>query len=249
MSDEYPVKSVHTAFRIVYELHRRGGAGVSELSRALDLSKGGVHKHLQTLSELGCLAREGDEYHIGLGFIELGLTARSRFPVYRVAATAIENLAVTSGYVASLVAYESGRGVCVAQTSGNDSLDHPIQEGDGVPLHATAAGKTMLAYRPADEVERYLTGGLDDVTAKTVTDDDEFRRELQSARDRRVAFDREEFTEGWQSVASPITDSNQEALAAVSVSGPVNKVSGKTLEEDITGLVVSTAKSIENSLL
>ncbi|WP_425499618.1 hypothetical protein [Halogeometricum luteum] len=35
----------------------------------------------------------------------------------------------------------------------------------------------------------------------------------------------------------------------VGVSGPTDRMSGKTLEEDITGLVVSTAKSIENDLL
>lgn len=134
MGEEYPVKAVHTAFRIISEIHQRNGAGVSEIARALDLSKGGVYKHLQTLSNLGYLSREGDEYYVGLSFLEIGLAARARFPVYQFAVDAIENLAETSGYVASLVAYEGGRGVCVAHANKNDSLKHPIQEGDRVPL-------------------------------------------------------------------------------------------------------------------
>lgn len=249
MTDEYPIKAVHTGFRILTEIHRRDGAGVSELARALDLSKSGVHKHLQTLSRLGYLARDGDEYHVGLGFLELGLAARSRFSVYQVGVGALEDLAQTSSYVASLSAYQNGGAVCIAQRCTNDSLRHPVREGDRIPLHAAASGKAMLAYRPSEDIERYLAGGLDPTTPKTITDPEAFRRELRSARDRRVVFDREESREGWQSVASPITNADQVAIAAVSVSGPVDKVSGKTLEEDITGLVVSTAKSIENSLL
>ncbi|SFK64814.1 transcriptional regulator, IclR family [Halogranum rubrum] len=249
MSDEYPIKAVHTCFRILTEIHNREGAGVSELARSLDLSKAGVHKHLQTLSQLGYLSRDGDEYCIALGFLGLGLTARSRFRVYQVSTSLLRDLAETSGYVASLSSHQNGNGICVAQTCANDSLTYPTREGDRISLHATAAGKAMLAYRPVEEIERYLTDGLDPITPKTITNSDEFRRELQSARDRRVVFDREESREGWQSVASPITDLDQVAIAAVSVSGPVDKLTGKRLEEDITGLVVSTAKSIENRLL
>jgi DNA-binding IclR family transcriptional regulator len=249
VSDDYPVKATHTSFRVLREVMQRDGAGVSELARALDLSKSAVHKHLTTLSRLGYLSREGDDYHLGLGFLELGVAARDRLDVYEVAVPSVRNLAEVSGYVATLLVYESGRGVCVAQLRGDDDLGYPMREGDRVPLHATAGGKTMLAYRPDEEVDSLVAGGLDAVTEKTITDADSLARELRSVRDRRVAFDREEYAPGWQSVASPITDSATRAIAAVSVSGPIEQMSGKTLEEDITGLVVSTAKSIENDLL
>ncbi|MDS0300761.1 IclR family transcriptional regulator [Halogeometricum sp. S1BR25-6] len=249
MTDDYPVKATHTSVRVLRAVMEAHGVGVSELARRLDLSKSAVHKHLRTLTSLGLLAREGDDYYLGLGFLEFAAAARERFPVYGVALPAVERLAEVSGCVATLVVYESGRGVVVAQTCGDDALAPPVSEGDAVPLHATAGGKTILAYRPAEEVDRVVDDGLDAVTENTITDGDRLRRELRSIRDRRVAFDREESATGWQSVASPVTDSRQRAVAAVSVSGPTDRMSGKTLEEDITGLVVSTAKSIENDLL
>ncbi|ELZ28512.1 IclR family transcriptional regulator [Halogeometricum pallidum JCM 14848] len=249
MNDEYPVKATHTSVRVLRAVMGARGVGVSELARRLDLSKSAVHKHLQTLTALGLLAREGDDYYLGLGLLKFAVAARERFRVYEVALPAVEQLADVSGCVASLLVYESGRGVVVAQTRGDDALTPPLSEGDAVPLHANAAGKTILAYRPAEEVDRVVAAGLEAVTENTITDGERLRRELGSIRDRRVAFDREESATGWRSVASPVTDSRQRAVAAVSVSGPTDRMSGKTLEEDITGLVVSTAKSVENDLL
>ncbi|SFR67827.1 IclR family transcriptional regulator [Halogeometricum limi] len=249
MTAEFPVKATHTSARVLRTVAEADGVGVSELARRVDLSKSAVHKHVQTLTALGYLTREDDDYHLGLALFELGTAARDRLPVYEAALPAIDRLADVSGGVATLLVYESGRAVAVAQTRANGSLSPPIREGDGGPLHATAGGKTILAYRPDEEVERLVADGLDAVTQKTITDGDALRRELQSVRDRRVAFDREEYAEGWQAVASPITDSEQQAVAAISVSGPTERMSGKTLEEDITGLVVSAAKSIENDLL
>jgi len=249
MTEEYPVKATYTSVRVLRAVRASDGIGVSELARRLDLSKSAVHKHVQTLSSLGLLAREGDDYYVGLGLFELGTAARDHLPTYEAALPAVERLADVSGCVATLLVYESGRGVVVAQTRANESMSPPFGEGDTVPLHATAGGKTILAYRPGEEVDRCVADGLDAITEKTITDGERLRRELQSIRDRRVAFDREENAAGWQSVASPITDSRQRAIAAVSVSGPMERMSGKTLEEDITGLVVSTAKSVENDLL
>lgn len=249
MTDDYPVKATYTSVRVLRAVMRADGIGVSELARRLDLSKSAVHKHLRTLSAVGFLTREGDDYHLGLGLFELGVAARDRLSTYGVALPAVERLADVSGYVATLLVHEAGRGVVVAQIQANDSLTPPFGEGDSVPLHATAGGKTILAYRPGSEVDSLLEDGLDAVTEKTITEGERLRRELQSVRDRRVAFDREEYANGWQSVASPVTDTQQRAIAAVSVSGPTEGMSGKTLEEDITGLVVSTAKTIENELL
>ena len=249
MSDEFPVKATHTSVRVLREVMGADGVGVSELSRRLGLSKSAVHKHVWTLASLGLLTREGDDYYLGLALFEFGVAARNRLAVYDAALPAIERLADVSGYVATLLAYESGRGVVIAQTGASDVPPPPVGEGDSVPLHATAGGKTILAYRPAEEVDRIVAEGLPAVTERTFTDGEQLHQELQSIRDRRVAFDREEYTTGWQSVASPIIDTHQHALAAVSVSGPTERMSGKTLEEDITGLVVSTAKSIENDLL
>ncbi|MFC7233137.1 IclR family transcriptional regulator C-terminal domain-containing protein [Saliphagus sp. GCM10025308] len=86
------------------------------------------------------------------------------------------------------------------------------------------------------------------LTERTVTDPATLRSQLRSIRDRRVAFDRGEQTPDWQCVASAIVVEG-DPVAAISVSGPIERMRGKRLEEDVTGLVVSTAKAIELELL
>ncbi len=61
---------------------------------------------------------------------------------------------------------------------------------------------------------------MDPRTAHTITDIDQFRRELNEVRAEQVAFDREEAALGLICVAAPILDSAGVATAALSVSMP-----------------------------
>lgn len=241
------VKATMTSFTILEAVRDRQSAGVTEIARDVGLSKSAVYKHLTTLTELGYLVKEDTKYHLSLSFQGLSACARDRHPIHS-AEPAIDNLARTTGKLASFMIYENGYGIYAYQTH-VDADEPPLPAFSHVPLHATAGGKTILAYLPAEKRKIVLDEiGLSAMTEKTITDRDTLQRELRSVRDRRVAFDREEFTTGYQCVGSPIVDANSHAIGAVSVSGSIREMSGKRLEEDITGLVVSTAKSIENEI-
>ncbi|MCU4800549.1 IclR family transcriptional regulator [Halobacteria archaeon HArc-gm2] len=249
MADSVPrVKATETSFRIIELLDERQGAGVSELAREVDISKSAVYKHVKTLERLGYLVREGDDYFPSNRFLDLGRGARGRLPVEAIRRV-IGDLAETTGHTSSFIAHEDDRGVYALRIGSVDAAGD-LSEGDVAPLHATAGGKAILAALPADEradiVERT---GLEAYTEKTITDERALERELRSVRDQRVAFDREEFIDGHQCVASPVVDGDGEPVGAVSVTGNIHHMSGKRLEEDVTGLVTSAAKSIENALL
>ncbi|WP_129114712.1 IclR family transcriptional regulator [Halegenticoccus tardaugens] len=242
------VRTTTTSVRIVEALQDLDGAGVTELATHLDISKSAVYKHLATLHRLGYVRRRGDTYLVGLKFLHLGLYARDRLPVFTVGSDAVERLADATGHTTSLMVKNAGYGVYVRRLPGHD--EDPIREGDQVPLHATAAGKAILAFLDEADREAVLDRiGLSARTEKTITSRARLEKELRSIRDQRLSFDREEYAEGYQCVASPVVGSDGYAVGAVSVSGPMNRMTGKTLEEDVTGLVVSTAKSIENGLL
>jgi DNA-binding IclR family transcriptional regulator len=244
-NDRPPVKATTTSFTILEAIRDRNGSNVTELARHVDLSKSAVYKHLTTLTQLGYLVKEGTTYHLSLSFRGLSARACERHPIHS-AEPAIDNLARTTGELANFMIYENGYGIYAYQAH-SDADEPPLPAFSHVPLHATAGGKTILAYLPAEKRETVLHEvGLRSITEKTITDQDTLQQELQSVRDRRVAFDREEFATGYQCVGSPIIDSNGHPIGAVSVSGTIQEMTGKRLEEDITGLVVSTARSIEN---
>lgn len=250
MTADHPTaKTTITSFRILETIRDRNGAGVTELARELDLAKSAVYKHVMTLTQLGYLVKENTTYHLSLTFQGFGSQARKRYPIHLVE-SAIDNLARTTGETANFVIYENGHGVYAYQATVSETDIVPAPAFSKIPLHATAGGKAILAFLPSEERDTLLhERELPAMTDKTMTDPDALHHELQIVHDRRTAFDREEFAAGYQCAGSPVIGTSSRPIGAVSVGGAIQDVTGKRLEEDITGLVVSTAKSIENDIL
>jgi IclR family transcriptional regulator, acetate operon repressor len=93
------------------------------------------------------------------------------------------------------------------------------------PLHATALGKALAAYL-APEQERVLLDGMpfQSLTPKTVMNLLQFRRELDLARSQGYAVDDEEAVTGARCVAAAVLGTNGRSVAAISISGPVTRV-------------------------
>ncbi|WP_435334979.1 IclR family transcriptional regulator [Haloarchaeobius sp. TZWWS8] len=239
---EYPVGATHTTFRIVDELSSGEPMGVTELAERLSLSKGSVHNHCKTLERLGYAIREDGAYRLGLRFLELGTGIRSHDELYRVARTEVQRLADASGETASLVVEEGGDAV-YAYCVGAD-VDDDLRDGYRAPLHVCAGGKAILANRPIAEWSTLLDDDLEARTDRTITDRDELAAQLRSARDQRLVFDRGEHHPDRRGVAAPILTKDDSVIGALSVSGPVDRMSGKRLDEDMPGLVISGANAV-----
>jgi len=239
---DYPVGATGATFELVEALAAVGSAGVTELATELDRSKGSVHNHLATLEQLGYVVKEDGEYCLGLRFLDVGTGVRRRQRLYRVGRAEVEGLAQSSGETASLVVEEGGEAVFVYRAG--DDADAALRDGSRVPLYACAAGKAILANRPTAEVDVAFRGDVPQPTDRTLVDRDELERELQTVRDQGLAFDRGELDPGRRSVAAPIVDDDGTAVGAVAVSGPTDRMSGKRLEEDVPGLVLSSANTI-----
>ena len=242
--NDVAVKSTGTCFAVLEAVRSGAGAGVSELAREVGLSKSAVYKHVRTLTSLGFLVREGNEYHLSSRFLPFAEQARRRLP-FEVIESVVEGLAATTQGT-DFLARENGTVVYAFQADpkGDSRSDHAT--GEVAPLHATAGGKAVLAYRDNEEragvAERT---GLPRYTEKTITDPSALEAELQSVRDRRVAFGREEYAPGVHSVASPVLNNEGRPIGSVSVTGSTKQMSGKRLVEDIVGLVTSAAKNVE----
>lgn len=248
MTEREPgIKSTETCFAVVEAVRAGDGVGISQLARETGLSKGAVYKHVRTLLRLGYLVRRGDDYHLSLRFLVLGRQARERLPA-EAAESVVANLAETTGHTTNFLVRENDR-VVYAFRSRPDAPRADSAEGETAPIHATAGGKAILAHLDADDREAVVErAGLEPYTPKTITTAAALDEELQSVRDRRVAFDREEFVDGHQCVASPVLDVDDAPVGAVSVTGNVHRMSGKRLEEDVVGLVISAAKDIERRI-
>jgi DNA-binding IclR family transcriptional regulator len=249
MSTTVPVKAAKISLEIVEILRERNGAGVSEIARAVDKPTSTVHDHLQTLEQEEYLVKEGTQYHVSTRFLQLGNQARSRKKVYEIARPEVDELAEKTGEHANLMIEEHGLGVFLYKARGPDAVQLDTHAGMRVPLQTTALGKTIMAFRPRSEVESYLDRhGMPEITERSITDREELFETLDQVRERGYAYDDEERVKGMRCLAAPITDQDDRAIAAVSVSGPKSRMQGDRFSEEIPEQILRSANVIEVNL-
>lgn len=250
MAASHTIGSVQTMVRIVEALSEFGEAGVTEIADDTGISKGTVHKHLTTLRSLDYIIKDGTNYRLGMRFLGLGNRIREQIPLYHVTRPVIDDLADMTNAMVNLMILEHGYGMYIYRAGPelNASSSLPAV-GERVHLHATAGGKAILSQLENDEVVEIITErGIPKLTEKTIDSEQELRRELRSVRDRGLAFERGEHLPSVQCVAAPITTPDG-SIGAISITGNIDRMSGKNLEEDLAGLIISTAKEIEISFL
>lgn len=245
-SDGPSVKAVHTSLDVLETVADLEGAGVSEIARRLDRSKGGIYKHVRTLADRGYLVEDGTTYRVGLRYWALGMDVRDRLCPGQVRSV-VDDLAASIDHTVVLAIYEQSTAAAVySQTPSTDAVE-PITEGDILPLHATAAGKAILAYLPETERESILDGGLIAHTDATITDPNALDKELTDIRDQRIARDYGEWVSNFEALAAPIINSSGYPQGSIAVISRSEELLDGDLEADAS-LVVSASKSLESTL-
>lgn len=216
--------AVDKAFSLIrcFNPEDTAGVGVSELARRAHLSKSTAHRLLATLVSNGAVQRGGDVYRLGPLFFELTSEAASKRGEH-VAEVLTPFLAALFERTRATVhlAYMEGTDVLYANKLFSvRGVNAPSRIGGRVPGFCTGVGKAMMAW-DSFLVDQAIERGLPRWTPGTITDPTELRRTLACVGDEGVAYDREEITQGLHCVAAPVFGLGNEAVAAMSVSGPV----------------------------
>lgn len=249
MGDSKTVQAADTAFEIIETLKRENRLTLTELANEIGYAKSTVHKYLRTLERRGYVVRDDNEYRVAVRFLDLGIYARNECDLYHHAKPQVDELAETTDEKAWLITEEHGVGVHLYGAEGNHTIVTYARAGQITYLHQTAAGKAILAYLEDDRIETILDRyGLPAETDRTITDRDELFERIERIRDRGYAFNREETVEGLHAVGAPICDGSGDAIGAISVSGPANRLKGDALEEEIPSLLLGSVNEAEINL-
>ncbi|MDI6874703.1 IclR family transcriptional regulator [Candidatus Solincola sp.] len=221
--------------------------GVSEISSRLGLHAATANRVIKTLAGRGFLQqnRHSRKYHLGPAVMELAnaLYRSLRTEMVQLARPYLEELRDALG---ETVVFEvwTGNATYIAHVEeGPQRVRIAGTVGDRLPAHAAAGAKAILAYSEEERVERALAEGMPRHTPSTITDPEEFRRQLRVAKKRGYAVDREEIDVGINAVAAPVFDHRGQAVAAVVVAGPSPRISG-TAKSAHVRLVRETAQRI-----
>ena len=240
------LKTLQTSKRILDTVQELDGVRVTELAEELDLATSTAHGYLSTLEDIDFLYKEGDVYHIGLEFLDKGGYARERKKAYGVVRQKVVDVAEKTGERSQFKVEEHGQAIYLYTHTGSQAVQMDARAGKKSHLHASAAGKAILAELPVERQETIVEAeGLPALTENTVTDATALKRELQTIRERGYAINKQESITGLNAVGVPIKEQNGDVLGAISVSGPANRLRGERLEEEIPSLLLGVVNELE----
>lgn len=151
---------------------------------------------------------------------------------------------------------------CVAQfgTLENDMVTYRIKTGQGagdfftrvglqLEAYCTGIGKVLLAHLPERAREAYLAAGpFPALTIRTITDPVALRAELALVRTQGYARDNEEIAEGLVCYAVPLRLTDDEVVAAISVSILANEREAAEQNKDLIDTLLHAACEIEEAI-
>ncbi|KTG12209.1 IclR family transcriptional regulator [Haloferax profundi] len=240
------VKSTIKSLQIVEELQKRNGGTLKEISNALDISKSTIHRHLITLENAGYVTRDGNTFDVGYRFLNLGQYTRFRRPEFGEIKSALSDLVSATGHEVAFSVLDHGKIICLHQEHSQADYFDQRSTGNYFYAHNSAAGKAIIAEKPDREVQEIIDEhGLPQVTAKTITEENELFDQLETIREQGYALNRGESTEGLRSVAATVHSDAGQLLGSLSVSGPKYYIGDKEFHETIPMSILEIVSKLE----
>lgn len=220
-SASHRIPVIDRMMEMLFVLEQRpDGATIRDFVEALRLPRTTVYRILNTLQRHDVVSRSSQGFY-RLGPRLLGLAARSignaqGFDLAALAKPHLESLSAETGESSKISVIDGEDLMVIVAASGKREYALTVVPGQRLPLHAGAAGKTLLAYLPEDEVDRRLRQTLGRYTRRTLTDPRRLRRELASIRRQGWAQDKGEYSPSIHAFAAPILNCDGAVVAALS---------------------------------
>jgi DNA-binding IclR family transcriptional regulator len=196
---------------------------LSSIVMRTGLPKSTVHRTAQQMTELGWMVYEEGKYSLGTRIFELAGHSSMRHELREAAIPFMEDLYEATHINVHLGVRRDLEVLYVEKISGHDKITELSQVGGRMPLYCTGMGKTLLAFSPETVTADVIANGLTARTQATITSPARLRRELQTITANGVAFDREEASIGICCVAAPVYGVGRQVVAAISVTGRVQR--------------------------
>ena len=217
--------------------------GITTLAGRLRLAKSTVHRLAATLTSAGFLEQNAEtgRYRLGVALFELGALVRRRMDVANEARPKLRELLDKTGETVQLGIVDHFSVLYVYEMESPRAIRMAAAVGGRAPLHCTAVGKVLLAFQSAEYVKEVVQQGLTAYTPRTVTKREALLDMLDEVRQREHAVDDEESESGLRAVAAPVRNHTGSVIAAVGVAAPVQRMSKKTMQTCVPGVMATAA--------
>ncbi|MGH3724510.1 MAG: IclR family transcriptional regulator [Mycobacterium sp.] len=198
--------------------------GVGQVARALDLPKPTAHGLIRTLYEVGFVGQDpSTSRYFQSDVIAAPPLAHSASSIRAQSLNYADSLAARSSETVHVAVLDGSDAVIAHHVFGPNASRNTVDVDARWPTYACALGKVLLAFRPA-AADAVLAEPLEPLTHRTVRTPKELRRQLAAVRAAGWACDVGELWVDNAGVAAPIRARGGLVIAAIGVSGPVDRL-------------------------
>ncbi len=208
-----------------------------------------TYRLMAQIEQVGFISQDSEtgRYRLGIKLAALGELAQRSTSLQQIAQPVLRRLSRDTGETATLLLLVDGEGIAVLHSEGTHRVVAKGVLGRNWPLHASAGGKTLLAWRPEDEVKKLLKLPLPRYTPATLVTLAALKRELTQIRKRGYGTVRGEFMDDVWGAAVPIFNHSGGLQAAVTLGGPRSRITRTRLPE-LGTILLAAGEGMSRSL-
>lgn len=198
------------------------GLSLGQIAKATGLPRATVQRVVDALVVEQLVAPDAVNGGVRLGpaFVRMALSAYTDFR--SLARPYLEALCKDLRETVVLTVLRDRKAVFVDQVIADRPTQVTTRPGAALELHATAAGKALLATVPGETIPHMLGTRLERATTNTIVDAAKVAAEIAAMGADGFAYDREEWAEGVCAVAVPVRDVTGAAYS-ISVTTPAGR--------------------------
>lgn len=249
-SKSAPVGVVGKVLRILEALDVSSeGLQLKDIAQRTSINKATAYRFLAHLENEGYLFRDdAGAYLVGPKLARLGSGTSYHLTLRKIARPVLENLWRITKETVNLAVLDGHEVLYLDVLESPHTFRLVSEIGFRRPLHCTALGKVILANLPAEEKEELLLAAkLQRFTPHTLANSSKLKKDLLKVRNCGYSLDNEEAVLGSRCIGAPIFDVTGRVAAALSVSGPVTRVS-KDKVQPLSRATMHAAEAVSTRL-
>lgn len=187
-----------------------GPAGVTELARITEESRGTTYQRLRTLVAAGWVEQtQGAKYRLTLRPLVVGNAVLEQADLGSRILPTLTSIAARTGETASLAVLDRGAATIIQRVAPDRTLKADIKAGTRMPLDTSASGRVLVAFGDAEDLEEARREGAWFPPQEII----------EEARRRGFASQQGEYLPGMSSVAMPV-NMTKLGLVALAITAP-----------------------------
>ena len=217
------IQSLDRGISILFLLKLKKSATITELAEELQVHKSSVSRLVDTLRKYDLIQQDpaSKKFRLGYRLLYLGENIQRNTRVIEAARPFMYKLSSLLKESVHLGTYHNKKVYVVDQVRSNKEYHLPAALGMIEPVHASALGKCIFAYRTPEYVTKYINGlSLKAFTEHTITEIDALLRHLSKTRRQGYAIDDQELKLGVRCLAAPVFNRQGAVNFCVGISGP-----------------------------